>query len=228
VHFVEAVIREPSRCVVLIELLYNHIELAMPLIPPAEGTRNRPRTQRQTVDLWANKLRCSCGGRFRKNRWHKNKYKEWSYGYECYNKLNNGSARKRREAGMDDTGYCDMNMIADWKLEAMTKMLFEQLWGERREAVQLACKMIRECYAADKPVAVDRSHIAAKIKRIEGRISNLVDMRTDGDISKEEYRSRRARLDAELEATKAELTETPAIEPAPQEFKLRWAELSER
>ena len=129
---------------------------------------------------------------------------------------------------MDDTGYCDMNMIADWKLEAMTKMLFEQLWGERREAVQLACKMIRECYAADKPVAVDRSHIAAKIKRIEGRISNLVDMRTDGDISKEEYRSRRARLDAELEATKAELTETPAIEPAPQEFKLRWAELSER
>jgi hypothetical protein len=90
-----------------------------------------------------------------------------------------------------------MNMIADWKLEAMTKMLLEQLWGERKEAVQLACQMIRECYTADKPVTIDRSHIAAKLKRIEGRISNLVDTRTDGDISREEYRSRRARLDAE-------------------------------
>jgi hypothetical protein len=201
--------------------------LAPCLIPSIEAHRNKTHTQRQTVDLWAKKLRCTCGGHFRKNRWYKNKFKDWSYGYDCYNKLNNGTAMKRRETGMDDTGYCDMTMIADWKLDAMTKMLFEQLWGERKKSVQLACKMIRENYSADKPVAVDRSNIMAKINRIEGRISNLVDMRTDGDISKEEYRTRRAKLDAELETAKAELTENPAVVPVPQEYKLRWTEIEQ-
>jgi hypothetical protein len=201
--------------------------LSPALIPSIEAHRNKTHTQRQTVDLWAKKLLCSCGGHFRKNRWHKNKLKEWSYGYDCYNKLNNGTAKKRREAGMDDTGYCDMTMIADWKLEMMAKTVFSQLWGERREAVQLACKMIRENFTADRPQIVDHSHIAAQIARIENRISNLVDMRTDGDISKEEYRSRRSKLEVELESAKEELTESPAISPISKEFHLRWSEIEQ-
>jgi hypothetical protein len=202
----------------------RHSRLAPALIPSVELQR-KTHTQRSTIDLWATKLFCACGGHFRKNRWHKNKFKEWSYGYECYNKLNNGTAKQRREAGMDDTGYCDMTMIADWKLDAMSKMLFEQLWGERREAIQLACKMIRENYSADKPVAIDRSAIHAQIARIEGRIANLVDMRTEGDISKEEYRSRRSKLENELESAKAEAAENAIIPSVPQEFKLRWKEI---
>jgi hypothetical protein len=66
-----------------------------------------------------------------------------------------------------------------------------------------------------------------KIARIEERISNLVDMRTDSDIFKEEYRTRRAKLDAELESAQAELAETPVIMPFPQEYKLRWAEIEQ-
>ncbi|MDR1537459.1 MAG: hypothetical protein LBU32_05595 [Clostridiales bacterium] len=76
----------------------RHSRLAPSLIPSIEAQR-KTHTQRSTVDLWAQKLLCSCGGHFRKNRWHKNKLKEWSYGYDCYNKLNKGTAKKRREAG---------------------------------------------------------------------------------------------------------------------------------
>jgi hypothetical protein len=88
-------------------------------------------------DVWMRKLRCGCGASFRKNRWHKNNNAPWSYGYQCYNQLNNGSGKKRREAGLDDTGYCDMQMIADWKLEAMSKALLERLWGDRKEVLTL-------------------------------------------------------------------------------------------
>ena len=63
--------------------------------------------KRETHDFWAKKLQCSCGSSFRKNRWHKNKNKDWSYGYQCYNQLNNGSAKKRRLQGFGDSGYCD-------------------------------------------------------------------------------------------------------------------------
>ena len=199
----------------------------VPYLLPSVETQHKNHTQRQTTDLWAKKLLCSCGGRFRKNRWHQNKFKDWSYGYACYNKLNNGTATQRREAGMDDTGYCDMQMIADWKLDAMAKMLLEQLWGERKESIQLVCKILRECYINATPKVIDKTEIKAKITRIEGRLSNLIDMRTDGDISKEEYKTRRAKLDAELQAAKDELEQKSNVEPFPQDAKIRWNEIEQ-
>lgn len=54
-------------------------------------------------DLWGCKMQCSCGCTFRKNRWHKKANAPDSYGYQCYNILNNGSAKQRREAGVEDT-----------------------------------------------------------------------------------------------------------------------------
>lgn len=65
----------------------------------------------------------------------KNKTKDWSYGYQCYNQLNNGSAKKRREQGLDTEGFCEIPMIADWKLEMMFKYLLEEIWANRKEAI---------------------------------------------------------------------------------------------
>jgi len=201
--------------------------LSPSLIPSLEENR-KTHTQRPTSDLWAKKLICTCKGHFRKNRWHKNKFKEWSYGYECYNKLNNGTAKQRREAGMDDTGYCDMQMIADWKLDAMAKMIFEQLWGERKEAVQLVCQTLQECYQQELPTQIDNTTlIQTKISRIKGRLSNLIDMRTDGDISKDEYKTRRAKMDAELLEAETELEKAGTIQPIPQDTALRWKEIEQ-
>ena len=77
-----------------------------------EATQKKKSTHgiKENKDLWGSKLLCTCGHSFRKNRWHKNKGMPWSYGYQCYNQLNNGSASQRRKAGADDTGYCDQSM----------------------------------------------------------------------------------------------------------------------
>jgi len=37
--------------------------------------------KKETYDKWNKKLQCACGASSRKNRWHKNKNKDWSYGY---------------------------------------------------------------------------------------------------------------------------------------------------
>ena len=61
----------------------------------AANTANKQKRHHGTKenrDLWGSKLQCSCGHSFRKNRWHKNNNMPWSYGYQCYNQLNNGSA----------------------------------------------------------------------------------------------------------------------------------------
>ena len=153
---------------------------------------------RENKDLWGSKLQCSCGHSFRKNRWHKNKGMPWSYGYQCYNQLNNGSANQRRKAGVDDTGFCDQSMIADWKLEMMAKLIFEHIWKDRKEAIDTVCNLIKECYQLEMPKKVNLTGIVSQIERYKNKKSNLLEMRTDGEISKEEYKEQREKIDKAL------------------------------
>lgn len=121
-----------------------------------------------------------------------------TYGYQCYNLLNNGSARSRREAGADDTGYCDQPMIADWKLDLMAKVIFERIWTDKNAVISKTCDLIRECYRADAPKKANLSGIVAQIERYKKKKNNLLDMRTDGEITKEEFASQKEKIDSAL------------------------------
>ena len=68
-----------------------------PALVSAEKTTHSKRDSR---DIWVNKLRCSCGSSYRKNKWHTKLDGKTSYGYQCYNQLNNG-IRRRSRAGAD-------------------------------------------------------------------------------------------------------------------------------
>ena len=164
---------------------------------PVHGTK-------ENHDLWGSKMQCSCGCSFRKNRWHKNENSPWSYGYQCYNILNNGSGKQRREAGADDTGYCDQPMIADWKLELMGQKILEQVFGEQRDLISYTCDLIRQCYRSQKPAETSLTNITARMERINQKKERLLDMRTDGEITKEEFLHQRQKLDAELQILTAE------------------------
>ncbi len=158
--------------------------------------KNRAHGTIPNHDLWCNLLRCSCGARFRKNRWHQNKNQPWSYGYQCYNQLNNGTAKKRREAGADDTGYCDMNMIADWKLKLMCQALFDRLWHDRKEAAERACELIKESYCVEASDTVSRqSSIVGELGRLQKKKERLTELYTDGEISKNEYSEQKRKID---------------------------------
>ena len=159
---------------------------------------------KENHDLWGSKMQRSCGCSFRKNRWHKNENAPWSYGYQCYNILNNGSAKQRREAGADDTGYCDQPMIADWKLELMGQKILEQVFGEQRDLISYTCDLIRLCYRTAKPAETSLTNITARMERIKQKKERLLDMRTDGEITKEEFLQQRQKLDAELQSLTTE------------------------
>ena len=175
--------------------------------------------------MWGSKLLCTCGHSFRKNRWHKNKGMPWSYGYQCYNQLNNGSASQRRKAGADDTGYCDQSMIADWKLEMMAKMIFEQIWQERKETVDTVCELIKECYQVEKPKKVNLTGIVAQIERYKNKKNTLLEMRTDGEISKEEYKEQKEKVEKALLELTEEYERMLATEDAIQNPDICWDEI---
>ena len=55
----------------------------------------------------------------------------------------------------------------------------------------------------------------------------MVDLRTDGDISKEEFRTRRVKLETELQAAREELEEKSKPIIIPPEEKMRWKEIEQ-
>ena len=155
--------------------------------------------KKENHDLWGSRMQCACGCSFRKNRWHTNANSPTTYGYQCYNILNNGSGKQRREAGADDTGYCDQPMIADWKLELMGKAILEQVFKEQRDLISHTIDLISQCYRSQKPKENNLTNITARIEQIHVKKERLLDMRTDGEITKEEFANQRQKLDAELQ-----------------------------
>lgn len=171
-----------------------------------DGKKKQPNHgKNETKDLWATKLKCRCGASFRRNRWHKNNNAPWSYGYLCYNRLNNGSAQKRRDAGLDDTGYCDQTEIPDWKLEMMGKIIMEQVWRTRAEDIKLACEILQECYKPDsKSPRQNKSVMLANIEKLKSKKDILLDMRSDGEITKEEFLKKKEDIDKKISQLTAE------------------------
>ena len=181
---------------------------------PQTGKRVRHCVQ-ENKDLWGSKLRCSCGCGFRKNIWHRYQDRPTSYGYKCYNILNNGSAKQRRDAGADDTGYCDQPMIADWKLELMGKAILEQVFQEQRDLIHYTINLIRQSYRTPRPAETSMANLAARMERLKAKKETLLDMRTEGEITKEEFLAQRQKLDAELQkltAEKERLVQTNTID----------------
>lgn len=194
----------------------------------AANTANKQKRHHGTKenrDLWGSKLQCSCGHSFRKNRWHKNNNMPWSYGYQCYNQLNNGSAASRRKAGVDDTGYCDQPMIADWKLDLMAKFIFERIWIDKNEVISKTCDLINECYRADVPKKVNLTGFASQIEKYRAKKNNLLDMRTDGEITKEEFAVQKQKIDAVLADLENEYASMLQSEQEIRVPDLRWDEI---
>ena len=182
--------------------------------PSLVSSTKTTHSKRDSKDIWVNLLRCSCGSSFRKNKWHTKNDGGISYGYQCYNQLNNGNKKKRVELGLDTEGYCDSRMIADWKLDFMAKSLLEHLWTDRKESVLLALDLIKRYYRDERVTSGkgDTAAIQAKLNKATTRLQNLIAMRADGEITKDEYQAMRSPVDAEIRTLEKSLEGAPQAE----------------
>lgn len=178
-------------------------------------------------DIWLSKLKCKCGSSFRKNKWRTNKTTgEEVFGYQCYNQLNNGSKSFREKNGLDTEGYCDIKMIADWKLDLMAKTVINNIWYERNESILKAYERIIECYENEPSVSsVKIKDINGKIDKVKKKIENLIEMRTEGEITKEEYSQMRNKLDKQLIDLQTELDETQDINETKEDIVNHYEEI---
>ena len=170
-------------------------------------TPTRTAGKKKADDIWLRKLKCKCGASFRKNKWRTNKTTgEVVFGYQCYNQLNNGSKSFREKQGLDTEGYCDIRMIGDWKLDLMAKEVIHAIWQERKAHVITAYEMVVENYRDESSVNAKRiKDLKQKLDKVQSKIQNLIVMRTEGELTKEEYLAMREKLDTEKLSIETEL-----------------------
>ena len=174
---------------------------------PVNKETNRSYGKKKSDDIWLRKLKCQCGSSFRKNKWRTNKGTgEECFGYQCYNQVNNGSKSFREKAGLDTDGYCDIKMIADWKLDLMAKEVISNIWKQRSESVILAHQMVIDCYK-EKPSLNQNNikEIKMKIQKLQNKLSNVIEMRANGEITKEEYTSMRTKIESQIQSFQTNL-----------------------
>lgn len=179
--------------------------------------------KKDVKEFWSKKLLCNCGSSFRRNKWRTNKTGEAVYGYQCQRQLNYGSKQFREKNGLDTDGYCGIRMVADWKLDMMAKMVIEHIWKNKGESVILALKMISENYEEDvKPNKKNIKETELKIEKLQKRLQNLIEMRADGEISKEEFAESKSTITEQISILNSELTidEVESDEPESIEKKI--------
>lgn len=156
---------------------------------------------------YARILKCQCGSNFERRKWHKYKDGRIRYGFECYKQKNHGSYRTRLKKGLDTTGCCTTKMFPECKLKIVAHWLFNDLWKERDKIINRAIEMLNATIKDENVVDYtdEVKELNKKRKKYEEKLSNLVELRVEGDISKEVYEEKKGAFKKQIEYIDSEL-----------------------
>lgn len=170
----------------------------------------RRRGSRIPQHLWVKKLRCRCGAGYNRFKWRVLQDGTPIYGYQCNYRTQNPAKSFVEKNHLAGQKSCDAISICEWKLDLMAKQIFNQLWGDQRQAVLKACQMIESCMLASTMQSdVGRAELQRKADKLEQRILNLGQMRADGELTKEQYQKLYAQATKELETLQGKMGGQP-------------------
>lgn len=154
--------------------------------------------KKKPVDIWTDLLICECNHKFNRKIWHR-KDNEIQYGYECYASVRTGKIKTRIKKGVPIDGICEVPMIAGWKLQMMAKYVFQHFINNTVEVITLAVEMLnKHLNDSDSHNDIDIQEIETKINKLTKRLDNLVEMRADGEISKDVFMQKKEDVENQL------------------------------
>lgn len=162
---------------------------------------------KEPQSVWSKKLRCSCGSAFRRFMWRVNADGTKAYGFECYRQKRSAS-RLVLEHGLDPTTICTSKSIPEWHINLMCREVFRTVWQGKKDCILQVCKMIETCAtkdASEQDAALAR--LNSQLQKLERRAAGLREMRSLGDISREEFLSDSAALQAERSSIEEQIAQ---------------------
>ena len=163
--------------------------------------RGRSVGQSPCKHIWGNKVVCTCGHAMNRRIAHKANDGTLSYIYQCYGQLRTGTPAGRLKKGLDIEGVCDNSSFMEWKLEVQADFVFKKLLGNKDAIYKEAMAMAQDVAEVKAPERNDKERLEAnnrQIEKLNRQLANLVDMCSEGDISREVFRSKKKKLEDQI------------------------------
>lgn len=168
-------------------------------------TGKRPRTT-----VWGKLLICECGHKFNTRVWDR-KNGIVNAAYQCYNSVHTGSYESRKKRGLPLDGICQTPMIPEWKLQMMANQIFRNFLNDKQKVLDLANSML-EAHIGDKENEPDNTpellaEKNAELEKLSRKIDNYIEMRAEGEIGKDAFRSKVSEIEKRIEKLNIEIAE---------------------
>lgn len=170
---------------------------------------------KQPGDVWTEILICECDHKFNRKIWHRLEDKV-QYGYQCYSSIRTGTVTTRTRKGLSLEGVCRTPMIAGWKLQMMAKHIFREYLTNTAEIIALAESMLAR-HIDDEDKLEDNARLIEQkqkeLSKLNKRLHNLIEMRADGEITKDVFKDKKDEIEQRIATIQKELNELQPQEP---------------
>lgn len=175
--------------------------------------RMNQKGKKKSESVWCGKYLCGCGnGTVRRTAGGE------EFAFICYQQHKNGI--RKRTAAEGEKDFCTRRTVAEWKLDMIAYYVINDVWKSHSEDTREALRIIAECYREENGLSQwEQETVKNNIGRLERRKQNLLDMRADGEITKEEYEAKKEEYEKEMDKLKLSLAETAAEQSPPVDDK---------
>ena len=170
--------------------------------------------QKPYTTIWGKLMVCSCGNHFNRRTWNR-KDGSSNVGYICHTINNKGSLQTRKNKGLSVIDTCDTPQVQEWKLKMIAKYIFEKYIVDTSTILSLAQTLL-EKHIADKGSVIDNSsvilHKENEVDKLKRKLNGYMEMRSEGEISKEIFLAKRDELNKKISLLETEINELYAEE----------------
>ena len=185
-------------------------------LPNTGAGKRRQIGEKQPGDVWTELLICECGHKFNRKVWHRVE-DDVQYGYQCYSSIRTGTVTTRLRKGLPIDDVCKTPMIAGWKLQMMVKNIFREYLHNTAEVLALAEAML-ERHIDDEEPQTDNNRLIeqkqAEAEKLNKRLHSLIEMRADGEITRDIFKAKKQEVEDRLLAIQNELNQLQPQEEA--------------
>lgn len=158
-----------------------------------------------STDKWLNKLECACGSRLQLEKWNKIQSGEQRMGYVCRHKRVGGSENFRLKNGIPTEGSCGIPSIPSWKFDFMGVDIFKEIWYNKKANIVETFGFIADNYVSSNTKDSSIEKLQQQLDRYASKLDNLLEVYTDGNISKSVFAVKQAEFEKKIEGIKQEL-----------------------
>ena len=179
----------------------------MPYLNRGDQRGKKPRTT-----VWGKLLVCECGRAFNMRRWERSDRYNGN-AYQCYSSVETGSYESRKKKGLSLDGICRSPMIPEWRLQMMANLIFRKYLSEKDKVLALANSILEAHIDDTEEIKNNDALIEAKqveLARLSKKLDSYVEMRSEGDISRELFRSKCAELEPRIKNLQEEIDKLTA------------------